>query len=319
MKARYYRKIIRIRAEDSPNVRVGMAYRDRGLPPPRPVLEGVLTYEEYEKRRATWDPAKQCVGLDAMFYTGVGLMLFPSEWLLHSAKRAQELRAQLLGRRIAETMGVDTAEGGDNTCFTVIDRLGIMEQISLKTPDTAVIPGMTIDLMRKHNLLPQKVGFDRGGGGKQIADRLRQIGYDVRTVSFGDAPSLEPHWGITLVPERMEVKEERSAYANLRAQMYGQASDLCDPAGGGYGIPAEMQELHRQLAAIPKIYDDKERLMLPPKRRQARNKKLGILEEDTGKDTLVGLLGCSPDEADSFVIAVHLMVDKGSQAVVTGF
>jgi hypothetical protein len=51
---RYYRKIIRIRAEDSPNVRRAMEYVKVGRKPlGEIVVPGVLTYDDYKKRRAT--------------------------------------------------------------------------------------------------------------------------------------------------------------------------------------------------------------------------------------------------------------------------
>ena len=53
--------------------------------------------------------------------------------------------------RRAEALGVDVAWGGrDKTCWTVIDRFGIIEQIVLDLKNTMEIPGLTIKLMQRY-------------------------------------------------------------------------------------------------------------------------------------------------------------------------
>ena len=91
---RYYRKIIKIRAEDSPNVRLALEQQRLGIIPTNEILvPGVLTWTECCKRRATWDAIRQCIGLDAEFYEGAELLLFPPEWL----NRAEQLAARIKG------------------------------------------------------------------------------------------------------------------------------------------------------------------------------------------------------------------------------
>ena len=71
---RYFRRVIRIKATDSPNVRLGLAQDRAGLTVTDEILvPGVLTYAEYRKRRATWDRVRQCIGLDGEFWKGIRL------------------------------------------------------------------------------------------------------------------------------------------------------------------------------------------------------------------------------------------------------
>lgn len=294
-----FRKVIRIRAEDSPNVRYALEEIRCGKTPSNTiVLEGVLSWADYQKRLATWDAVRKCVGLDGMFYEGAEVLLYPPEWLNRAEKIADRLRGVL---RHGEAIGVDCGEGGDDTCMSVVDRRGLIELVSKSTPDTSVIEGDVLAFAQKHRVRPERIYFDRGGGGKQIADRMRKSGYQVATVAFGEAVTPRPRYGRAGIKERVEQKEERYTYKTRRAQMYGILRELLDPTSGGEGfaIPAEYTELRRQLGPIPLLYDPEGRLeMLPKSRRDAA----------TGTRTLKDLLGCSPDEADSLVLAVYGMI-----------
>lgn len=293
---RYYRKVIRIKAEDSPNVRKALAQQAEGLTPTgETILPGVLPWADYQKRRATWDRVRQCVGLDAEFWEGADSLLFPPEWL----NRAETLAGRLAGqRRTARAIGVDPAEGGDSTTMAAVDDLGLIELASKKTPDTSVITGEIRAFMRAHNVPAEKVFIDRGGGGKQHADRLREQGYAVQTVAFGEAVTPEIRRGHTPLSDRREAREERTVYKNRRAELYGTLRELLDPGLNpkGFAIPAAYSELRRQLSPIPLTYDDEGRLVLLPKNR----KSPGSTEK-----TLTELLGCSPDEADAVALACY--------------
>jgi hypothetical protein len=327
------RRCIRIKAEDSPNVRLGLAQKAAGkIPTNEVIVPGVRTYEEYVELRATKDKVWQCVALDADWYEGAENLLFPPEWLNHAETVAEQL--EKVDRR-AETMGVDPGEGVASTVWCICDRLGIVHLLSLKTPDTSTIPGQTVALMNRFGLEPERVYFDRGGGGKQHADRLRGLGYDVRTVAFGETIALEPKYGMRRVPERKEVKEEKYTYKNRRAEMYGMLSIMLDPEfdeerdendqGTGvlllnrakraltFGIPSRYIELRRQLAPVPKWFDDEGRLYLPPKNRKPDAKR------DEDKVTMTSLIGCSPDEADALVLAVYGLNQKPAQVVGRAF
>ena len=296
------RKVIRIRAEDSPNVKRQLMLRERGLPPDgEAVLPGVLAWDDYLYRRAAWDPIRQCIGLDGLFWEGPDNLLFPPAWLM----RAEQVARGLIGaKRQAKGIGVDPGEGGAETVMVAADERGIIELKAKRTPDTNVIPGDLLAFMRQHAVPPDRVCVDRGGGGKQLADRLRAGGYNVRTVAFGEPPSLELRRGEHQLAARKDMVEEKYAYVNRRAQMYHELSLLLDPGNeeqGGFGIPAELTELHRQLAPMPKLTDAEGRYWMLPKNKKDPNSKIKTLTE---------LVGCSPDQADALVLAVHALLHR---------
>ncbi len=306
---RCYRKVLRVRAEDSPNVRLALAEQRLGLRPSgREVVPGVLSWAEYRKRRATWDPVRQCIGLDAEFWEGADALLYPPDWLNRAQHRARLLRGE---PRRAKGIGIDPAEGGDKTAMAAVDELGLIELVAKKTPDTSVIISEALAFMRKHNVPAGRVCFDRGGGGKQLADVLRAQGHPVRTVAFGEPLAPEPRYGQTPVRERRQQREERYVYTNRRAQLYGRLRELLDPSHGqGFALPAEYAELRRQLAPIPLTYDGEGRMYLLPKRKKT---------PDGTEKTLTELLGCSPDEADALVLAIFAMQDRGQRAQARTF
>jgi len=301
-----YRNVIRIRAEDSPNVRLATAQQQAGNPVTGEMLiPGVMDHDTYTKRRSTWDSIRQCIGLDAEFYEGAEVLLYPPEWL----NRAEALAASLEGhtRRAALTIGVDPAEGGDNTCWAVVDELGLIDLISKKTPDTTVITGDTIALMQQYGVTATNVLLDAGGGGKQHADRLRSQGYPVRTVAFGESATPVPARRLKTMGERAIDREERYVYKNRRAEMYGILRELLDPAvEPGFALPAQYTALRHQLSPIPLVYDGEGRLELPPKTKP---------NPTSTKVTLTELIGHSPDEADALALAVYGMRSKAAQAV----
>jgi hypothetical protein len=201
-------------------------------------------------------------------------------------------------------VGRGEEEVRDST-WSVIDRLGLLDLSAEKTPDTTVV----VDAAQ-HRIMgpsgwgvpPERVCFDAGGG-KEHADRLRRMGYDVGTVAFGSAPTARIRQrSRKSLGEKVDEREERVTYVNMRAELYYRLRLFLDPDGdlcpGGFAIPEEYYELHRQLAAIPLLYDGEGRVrMLPKSRKNPESKEL----------TLKDLLGCSPDEADSLVIALHAL------------
>lgn len=307
---RYYRKVIRIKAEDSPNVKQG-----------KQILPGVIDKDLYEKRRATWDIVRQTISLDGCFYKGAEILLYPPEWLNRAETRAAELNElEAKGefkRHLTRSMGVDSGEGVANTVWTISDRFGIVIQISMKTLDTSIITGKTIALCREYNVSAQDVYFDAGGGGKQHADQLRAQGFNVKTIAFGEAatpPEVKPAGLMTSTPEKKEDRELRYVYKNRRAEMYGMVRfKLLDPIANpiGFGIPLQYQELRRQLSPLPLLYDGEGRIYLPPK-----NKKPGSTVKEK---SITEILGCSPDEADSFVLSVFGVLQKKTARILSSF
>lgn len=233
--------------------------------------------------------------------------LYPDAWLVAAQRRADELRGV---KRVAKVIGIDPAEGGDKTTMSAVDELGLIEQVGKQTPDTSVITSEAIAFGRKHNVPSENWIFDRGGGGQQHADRLRTQGYrGVRTVPFGETLTLDPRRGMNRLDDRKAIREERYAFVNRRAEMSWMLRELLDPSLNThvFGIPAEYTELRRQLAPIPLLYDQEGRVRLLPKNKRSADSK---------EKTLTELIGHSPDEFDSLILAVFGMKNKERKAKV---
>lgn len=306
----FIRRVFCLSAEDSPNVRYARHEQSQGQDPSgRMIVAGLKSWEKYQTDLRTMDAVRQCVQLHGKFYKGGEQYLFPPDWLAHAEQLAYDL-ATGGKKRTARGMGVDPAEGGDDCAWTVVDEHGLLEQVVYKTPDTNVIPEQTKALIRQHNLDPGQCVFDRGGGGKQHADRMRGEGWPVRSLSFGTPKKAEPRWGKTFPDERHEDSELSDAYTSRRTEMYDRLSRRMNPNGpqGGFAVPRHCAEAHRQLAFFPRIYVDG-KLYLPPKTRKPGAKMMT-------EKTLVELIGNSPDEADSLVLAVWAMENPAHVVVV---
>ena len=276
-----FRKVIHIDGLDSPNVQLGLRWKQEGLAgvPPVPI-PGLLTYPEYLRREQQWNEVEQTTRLHGRFYEGDRALLFPAKWLdvATDKPRWAELQQQT---RQAKAIGVDVAAGGrDKSVWTVVDRRGVIEQIERDTPNTMEIPGLTIELIRQYNVSPQHVAFDAGGGGKQIADRLREQGHYVRSIGFGERP------------------DDKQAYLNRRAEMYGKLREFLNPdrEEGVFVLQPGCHELRKELSVLPLQYDREGRMFLPPKEHNTAGPHQG--------PSLRQLLGRSPDRADSLVLAV---------------
>src|SRR5580692_2201228 len=207
-----YQKVVKIRAVDSPNVRYGLAEQRLGRTPTNRILvPGVKSFRWYQKDLETLNELERCVKLDADFYEGKEVKMFPREWLDRAKERHEALRGR---HRKASAIGIDPGEGGANTAWAAVDEFGVIEVQSYRTPDTSCIPGDTIAFGKKHGVPPHDWVFDRGGGGFQHANVLRNTGYPVRTVAFGEAVALEIKRGLYPTDVRRENKEERYVYKN---------------------------------------------------------------------------------------------------------
>lgn len=320
----FQRKIIKIKAEDSPNVKIGLREEAKGKKPSfEMVIPGVKDYEEYLSNRRYWDKIQQCVSLDAEFYEGEEIKLYPEAWLELSKEIADILEKRVTTRR-AESLGVDGGEGRSKTVWTFSDKLGVIKMYEMNTFDTSIIIPKTIALASLHNLPPEKWWFDRGGGGKQYVDLLRKKGYNCNTVSFGEAATDPKKFRKGMKSSEIKVHEyeDRTIYKNRRAEMYGWLRDRClNPnnqqrteegkwISGGFGIPREYTELYRQLKPLPLLFDAEGVIYLPPKDKKDPNSK---------EKTITELLGKSPDEADSLVLSVFGLFTKSFIPVIGGF
>lgn len=310
----YHRKVIRITAEDSPNVKRGLAQQAAGIKPDgNQVIAGVLSWDEYQHRLATWDEQRKTVGLWGQFYQGKEVLLFPPDVLRKSIEACRKLDR----RRRATGIGIDTAEGGDSTTMCAGDDSGVLELVSHKTPNTDVICGEVIAFGVKWGVVPKNWLFDAGGGGKQHADRLRGMGFPCETVAFGGRPTIEIKRAMTLMPERKDVREDQYVYKNMRAQMYHQmALAIEGDKDGIYAVPCDSEalvELHRQMSLVPKVtgdwsmWDTEGRIQMLPKQRKPG---------DTEQVTLTEIIGHSPDELDAAVLQHHASTRKRFKAKV---
>lgn len=307
------RKVIHIGSKHSPDVIWHKTRLDQGLrPKPIPTklrIPGVVTWEEHLQRRVNWDEYNITTRDEGYFYEGAETQLYPREWL--DAAEMAHLNLEISGKmRKAKAIGVDGGEGRANSAWTVVDELGILWHEAFQTPDTMKIAGHTIRLMKQWGVPPQKVFFDRGGGGKQIADRLREQGYDVQMVSFGEAATPIIGTKTKRLQDRKEVYDDRQAYKNRRAEMYGILRELLNPSlrNPVFAIPAIYTALRDELTPLPLLYDSEGRMYLPPKSRMAgnTNKNLVTIEE---------ILGHSPDRADATVLAAYALQSKSRRVL----
>lgn len=305
------RKVIRIRAEDSPNVQYARAQIAAGVKPDNTIIiPGLVDWETYSERRKVWSKLRQCIGLDAAFPEGAENLLFPPDWLNAAETWAEDapLTRKALG------IGVDTAQGGDMTVWTAVDEWGLIAQVSERTPNTALIPGKTKAFALKYGIGPGsawRICFDAGGGGKEHADRMRMKGWKVRTISFGGAATThKPYKANKSKTERTDEREVQYVYKNRRAELYGLLRQAVDPQRAEddeEAIPFTLPHaivnrkrpdggpsLREQLEPMPYLLNEEGMMWLPPKRKKDKNDKRESLED---------ILGCSPDEADSLVLA----------------
>ena len=106
----FQRKIIKIRAKDSPNVQRALRQIELGQEPDdRVILPGVKSWGEYQKNLKFWDPENIAVGLNAEFYKGGANYLYPEDWLKIAEDFGNEIKNKI-GRK-ALAIGVDCAEG----------------------------------------------------------------------------------------------------------------------------------------------------------------------------------------------------------------
>jgi hypothetical protein len=338
---KYFRKVIHIAAEDSPNVQLAMRQKALGREPTHDeITPGLLTYPEYLMRRKTWDKVRQCIGLDGRFYRGGEVLLYPPDWLNFGEEMGRALEGK---KRVARAMGIDPGEGGDPTAWAIVDEYGLIYLQSFPTPDTSIIPGETLRLIKAWDIPDDRVVFDRGGGGKEHADILRDQDYDVRSVGFGEAIAIEPKAAMRRIRERRMIKEEKGTYVNRRAQLFGEMSMMFNPdvprthafadhvsevgppverfmAIKGFAIPPENHnametyaEFRRQLSPIPRWTDKEGRLYLPAKKRKGEEEYQELFTGMTERrrvPTLIDLIGRSPDEADAVALAIHGMIHK---------
>jgi len=311
----YLRKVIHITATDSPNVRFALAEKRRGKKPSNRILvPGVKPWDLYRDELKMLDPHQRSVIHDAKFYKGAEILMFPDDRLKASAAFYQHLRRE--GTRLkSKAAGIDPGEGGDNSAMVAGEERGVTAWKGYKTPNTNQLYLDTKEFVAVNRVPWDMVFIDRGGGGKQLGDRLVAEGYPVRLVSFGAPPTppVRPP-GSVGVDLRSTDQDNRLAYKSRRSQMYGIMMNVFDTDGshaseyGGFGVPPSFAaRVFPQLSPIPKVRDSEGVLTLLPKNRTPLTPK--------NQKTLVELIGHSPDEADALALMLYGLF--GADPVVT--
>jgi len=333
---RLLRKVIHVDALDSPNVKIGMHLRSLGYSGPLPtIIPGVVSYDDYLRRDARWDKVKKHIRLHGLFWEGEGALLFPPNWL--DACEAEFARIAALGdafrkQRKAKALGLDIGEGGDDTSWSIVDEVGLLDQVVKSTPNTMDIVRDTLTIGRQWGIPPEDWVLDLGSGGKMIADRLRELGYKVRGVNFGESPTPPDPKNLRKgPPTRADEYETRMVFLNRRAEMYWMLHEMCDPQStvdliidgklvqaakrpAVFALPEENYLLRQELAILPILYQEG-KMYLPPKNRKITTKET----TESNIITIRSLLGRSPDRADSLVLAVFGMLTKKPVRIVGVF
>lgn len=287
-------RVIHISADDSPNVQFGKRWVAAGYAgdPPQ-VFPGVISWDKYSDRMASWDAIKRLIRLEGKFFEDDSVVLFPPSWLDKAQDEFGEIALAAAGGPFA--IGCDTAgRGRDFTVWVVLGPLGVRLVIVRHEPDSMRIVGETRRLMDMFHVQGRRVCFDSGGGGKECADRLRELGYQVRDVNFGAGA------------------RDKRQYANMRAELYGRLRSRLDPSQWPvlgeedeatgvpdltFGLPPTEDKLREELAVLPMSVDSEGRLKLPPKDRAT-----GAAVSDKVQ-TIRDMIGRSPDRADALVLA----------------
>ena len=292
-----------IHPEESPNLIRSREMDRAGEHGPYPlVVPGLLSRDEFDEWNATWDEPRKRVRLFGLLPSEEEQKLFPPSWLDLAQQLSTKLRQQERWRDDGPyALGIDVAfGGGDLTAWVVLGRWGVRHVQAQATPNTAIISGYTIELMRRYRIRAWAVAFDSGGGGKQIADMLRardemEFG-EIVDVSFGARP--------------LDDKK----YNNRRTELYGElrlvleATDerrelLVLPAGEWpievqcLALPPDDARLREDLAVLPYEWDTEGLLRLPPKDRRTGS---SLHQERTIRERLNGR---SPDRGDALVLA----------------
>ncbi len=305
---------------DSPNVVFGKRWVAAGRKgePPR-VIPGVLSYTDYLIRQ-TWPEAMRRVRLHGLFLDESKDKLFSSDMLdamqtigaklleYRARCKAKACQCQSLIPASADmaplwqpkhgrlSMGVDVGQGQAATVWTAVGRYGVLHKVSKQTPNTASISGWTIKLAKRWRIAPENIAIDIGGGGKMIVDQLHEAGYEVLGVGFGEKPN------------------DPSEYNSLRVEMYAEAAKLMMgshvqamlelpverwlPHWSCMGLLPGDSMLRQDLHVLPREFDGEGKLRLPPKSRRAGR-------HGSAEKTIEDMLGRSPDDGDSFVLAVY--------------
>lgn len=93
-----------------------------------------------------------------------------------------------------KVLGVDPAAGGDNSSIVLKSAYGMEVLFNQKLDNTMDLVGVVADLYRKHG--GSMVIVDKTGIGQGVYDRLKDMGFPIRGVSFAEKPSGEQYFNM---------------------------------------------------------------------------------------------------------------------------
>jgi hypothetical protein len=294
--------------EESPNLIRSREMDQRGEKGPYPmVVPGLLSRQEYDEWDATWDEPRKRVRLRGELPDEEAMKLYPPSWLDLAQRLGVKLREQL--RRDERwhgdgpyALGIDVAYGGgDLTAWVVLGRYGVRHVHARSTPNTTAISGYTIELIRRYQIRSWAVAFDSGGGGKQIADMLRER----RDMDFGEI--VDVSFGANPLDQHKYYNRRTELYGELRTVLEATAerqallalsADAWPRQTRCLSLPPDDAKLREDLAVLPYEWDNEGKLRLPPK--DHRRRDLSSQMERSVRDMLSGR---SPDRGDALALA----------------
>ena len=293
--------------EESPNLIESRRMDREGETGEYPLLvRGLLSRQEFDEWNATWDEPRKRVRLFGLLPNEEEMKLYPPSWLDLAQQLGAKLREPMRHKRWRDdgpyALGIDVAYGGgDLTAWVVLGRWGVRHVHVQSTPNTAIISGYTIELIRDYRIKAWAVAFDSGGGGKQIADMLRarddmDFG-EIVDVSFGAKP--------------LDAKK----YSNRRTELYGELRTVLEATDERRGLlalpvrewPSEVRclalplddaKLREDLAVLPYEWDGEGKQRLPPKDHTHRD-----TSPQRERSVRERLGGRSPDRGDALALA----------------
>lgn len=170
-----------------------------------------------------------------------------------------------------KVLGVDVARfGDDDSVLQLRQGLWADKQVKVHGQNTMEVAALVAAYINQHH--PDAVFIDVGNMGAGVVDRLRQLGYAVTEVSFGQSA----------------IQKDR--YANLRAEMYFKMREWLQQGGC---IPND-PKLKAELTVTEYKYTSAGKIILQP------------------KEEIKEMVGRSPDGADALALTFAYPVSAAS-------
>lgn len=177
------------------------------------------------------------------------------QFISSSVVSAAQSREHDIHVGVPRILSVDVARFGANkTVASIRQGLKLWPQTKWSGLDTMQVAARVVELMNQHQ--PSHTLIDETGLGAGVVDRIRQMGYSVIGVNFGD------------------VADDDTLYVNKRVEAWGRTRDWLRTAD----IPND-PELHDDLIGPTYSFDARQRYRLETKQEMMRR---GIASPDCG-------------------------------------